>query len=104
MESCYLDTELTPVSRLWQCNVAHMKLEFKVRILYPVGIIEIEWHFDELLAKQPGCTKAVAHMLQNRLEAHHSFWRGRLIVDVNCRDVLVLTRFIAVQKESVGTT
>ena len=44
VDTRYLDTELPPVARFGQRNVAHVVVDVKGLVFDPVGVVQIEWH------------------------------------------------------------
>ena len=48
-----LDAQLPPVARLGQGNMADVKFEIEIFVIDPIGMIEIQRHSHQLLAKYP---------------------------------------------------
>ncbi len=59
MQSCDLNAELAPVAGLRQRDMTDMKFDVEIRIVDPVGTIEIQRHLFEFLAKGLGTVRSV---------------------------------------------
>ena len=84
-----------------QGDVADMELEVELRILDPVGVVEIERHGDQLLAETTRKVQPALDVAQNALERHLAAGRRRLVVDREGTDVRRRARCLEVKERRV---
>ncbi len=85
--ACRLDTQLAPVARLRQCDVAHVKLQIEVRVLDPVRIVQVERHPHQPLADCAAKLHPAFEEIQDILEPDKAARRGRRVVDKDRTDM-----------------
>jgi len=82
-----LDAQLPPVTRLRQGDMADVIFKIEIRVIDPIGMIQIERHPHQLLPEYPGAVEASLDIAQYVLEADHAAGRGRGIVDQQLPDM-----------------
>ena len=80
-EASHLDAQLPPVTRRRQRDVTNVKLEVEVGILDPVGVVEVERHPHQPLAKDARLVQPLVDVVEDPLERDPTAVRGRRVVD-----------------------
>jgi hypothetical protein len=70
--------ELTFVTRRWEANVAHVKVEVEVGIFDPIRMVEAEGHFDEPATKWRQQVEALADDAFDFVERKRCSGSGRV--------------------------
>jgi hypothetical protein len=87
MQSCDLDAELAPVSRLRQCDVPHVEFDVGIFRVGPERVIDVQRHLHELAGEHRRTIAALAEHAQDILESYQATARGRRIVDEHRADM-----------------
>jgi hypothetical protein len=98
------DAELPPVAGSRQGNVANVKFEVEMPIVYPVWIVEIQRYVDQALAKYSRRADPLPYVLEYRAEVDLAVRRRRRVVEINRRYVLMPPGLVGVEKEGIGST
>jgi hypothetical protein len=87
MQAGYLNAQLPPVAGLGQGDVADMIFEVEIRIVDPIGMVEIEGNADQFLAETACLVQAALDMRQYVLEPDETSRRCRRIIYPNRPDM-----------------
>ena len=87
MEASDLDAELAPVTGLGQRDMADVEFKVELRVLDPIGMVEIERHPHQPLAKAARAGQSGTDEVEDILEADETARRCRGIVDGDRADV-----------------
>jgi hypothetical protein len=75
-----LDAELAPVAGLGERDVSDVELEVEVRVLHPVGVVEVDRDVDDLLAEAARQVQAPLDVGEDALEGDRAAGSARLVV------------------------
>ena len=87
MQARDLNAQLPPVTGMRQGDVAHMELDVEIRILEPVGVVQIARHIGQPLAEGACQMQAAFVVPQDFLERQHPAGNRRLVVDGDRADM-----------------
>ena len=98
MQARRLDAELAPVTGLRQRDVAHVEFHVEVRIVDPVGVVEIEGDAHGALAEGAREVQAALDGVEDVLETNEAVRRRRRVVHGERTDVHGLVRRLEIEE------
>jgi hypothetical protein len=95
---CHENAQLPPVAGFRERDVSNMKLEIKLIVIDPIGIVDTEGQRNQLLPKNGRRMEPALDVPENVLVSDDAFGRRRLIVDIQRGKVQVCTTAFKVKK------
>ncbi len=101
MQACGENAQLAPIARMWQGNMADVRLDVQIGIGNPVRIVETKGHFLHLLVEHRHQVCALAKHLHDVTQPHRAVRRRALRVEHQQADVHRCTRTLLSQEHPV---
>ena len=87
MNARNLNTQLPPITRLWQGDMANMEFQVKIFVVDPIRLIQGQGNRRQFAAKDGGAVQAPFQRVKNIFEPNLAAFRSPLIVNGNAPDM-----------------